>query len=359
MRRQRGHRGGLSLGTVVMLLLTGLVIGGCVMLFPKLVGNIELRVNPQQMGVAINSAVRGLGSGQNAQPEGAPGATPATAPPLDMATIMPTATQAVTRNLTLTAGGSIKIDTQIQKACTGAEGYTFAPLLEQLADSNQSELNLATLENLTVSNEKLTDVNMPVDALAALARAGINVVCNGFYGVLNNGLSGLSTTLAAITQNGMTPYGVYTSKENRSHVVTMQTEEVTVALLSYQGELSAAGKKRATAQEQGYAIAPLTLPTITQDISAARAVGAQVIIVSLCWGKEGATQPNATQMELAQGIANAGADIILGTHSGTLQPIALLTANRADGTKHQTLCAYSLGNILESDRSDRGTISSA
>ena len=106
-------------------------------------------------------------------------------------------------------------------------------------------------------------------------------------------------------------------------------------------------------------IAPLKLPTISADIAAARAAGAQIVVVSLCWGKEGATMPSATQKELAQGIANAGADVILGTHSGALQPVTLLTATRADGSAHQTLCAYSLGNLLLSDRSDRDAISGA
>ena len=37
----------------------------------------------------------------------------------------------------------------------------------------------------------------------------------------------------------------------------------------------------------------------------------------------------------------------------------LLSATRADGTAHQTLCAYSLGYLLDSDRSDRDSISGA
>ena len=49
--------------------------------------------------------------------------------------------------------------------------------------------------------------------------------------------------------------------------------------------------------------------------------------------------------------------MILGTHSGVVQPLRLLTAKRADGTTHQTLCAYSLGNLLESDRAQREAIS--
>ena len=69
--------------------------------------------------------------------------------------------------------------------------------------------------------------------------------------------------------------------------------------------------------------------------------------------------PSKTQKQLAQSIADAGADLILGTHSGTLQTVEILTANRADGSVHQTLCAYSLGNLLESDRAEREAISGA
>lgn len=359
MRRQRRRTSGVSVGTVMILTLLGLIVGGCVLLFPTLIGDIELRVDPQKIGVALDSSLRGQRSATNGEQTASPEATPATAPPMDKAAFVPAATPAVTRSLSLTAAGSIKVDTQIQKACTGADGYKFGPVFEQISDGFSSELNLMTLENLTVTNEKLTDVNMPVDALTAIRDAGINVVCTGFYGALNNGVKGLATTLAAIGQSGMTPYGTYTSAENRQHVTTLQTQDVTIALLSFQSELSVSGNKKTTAAEQDFVIARLTLPTIASDINTARAAGAQIVLVSLCWGKEGSTLPSGTQKELAQGIADAGADIILGTHSGTLQPVSILTATRADGTTHQTLCAYSLGNLLESDRSDRDAISGA
>jgi len=359
MRRQHRRTSGVSVGTVMILTLLGLIVGGCVLLFPSLIGDIELRIDPQKIGVALDSTLRSERTDNAAEQTTLPETTPATAPPLDMASFAPATTPAVTRSLSLTATGSIKVDTQIQKTCTGADGYTFGPVFEQLRESFASEINLATLENLTVVNEKLTDVNMPVDALTAIHDAGINVVCNGFYGALNNGVKGLATTMAAIVQSGMTPYGIYTSAENRQHVTTLQAQDVTIALLSFQSELSAAGQKKTTAAEQDFVIAQLTVPTIAADITTARAAGAQIVVVSLCWGKEGVTVPSNTQKEMAQAIANAGADIILGTHSGTLQPVSLLTATRADGTTHQTLCAYSLGNLLESDRSDRDAISGA
>jgi poly-gamma-glutamate synthesis protein (capsule biosynthesis protein) len=280
-------------------------------------------------------------------------------PPAEIPTQAPTATVPATHTITMTATGSIAIDTAIQKAATGESGYAFGPLFTELAGYFTGDINLATLENLVIGTEKLTDVNMPADALAAIRDSGVNVLCNGFYGALSSGMSGLSTTMDLIRKNGMTPYGLYLNAENRNHAQTVTIGDVTVALLSFQSELSAASKKQTTREEQDLAVAPLTLPAIGEGIAAARAAGAQIVVVSLCWGKEGAEKPTATQQELAQGIASAGADIILGTHSGKLQTVEVLTARRADGREHKTLCAYSLGNLLISGRSDRSAISGA
>ena len=353
MAKRRRRTSGVSLGTVVTLVLVALVVAGSAMLFPKLMGDIDTRVDAQRVGVAIRGAVSG---GQDA---GVATPVPESQPTFDVPTEAPTATVPAVHTITLTAAGSIAIDTALQKAATSEAGYQFGPLLTQLAGYFQSEINVATLENLVVGNEKLTDVNMPADALAAIRDSGVNVLCNGFYGALNSGVSGLNDTLAAIGKNGMTAYGLYPTAESRKHVTTVEIGDLTVAFLSFQSELSAAGKKLTTREEQAFVVAPLTLPVISDGVAAARAAGAQIVVVSLCWGKEGASKPTATQQELAQGIANAGADIIIGTHSGTLQPVTILTARRADGRDHQTLCAYSLGNLLISDRSDRSAISGA
>ncbi len=363
MRKRHRRTSGVSLGTIAVLTLLGLVVIGCAYLFPRLIGNINTRVDAQQVSVAIDDSLRSLrGQITNSISVTAPSPdeTPATAPPNAIATFSaptPTPTQSVVRSLSITATGSIAIDTKIQSACSGADGYTFDPVFANISSAVHGDINIATLENLVVSGQKLSNINMPSDALAAISRSGINVISNGFFGAFNLGVSGLNATQQAITAGGMTAYGVFDSQTSRDHVVTMQIRDTMVALLSFQSELSSAGKKATTQEEQAFAIAPLTLPTIAADISAARAAGAQIVIVSLCWGKTGATQPTDSQREMAQSIADAGADIILGTHSGTLQTIEMLTGTRADGTTHQTLCAYSLGYLLDSDRSDRDSIS--
>ena len=261
--------------------------------------------------------------------------------------------------LSITAAGEVSFDRNIQAACETGGGYDFAACFEHIKGYLTSDIRLATLQNIVLPGETLTDVNMPAAAVTAMAGAGFNVINTGFYGALDGGVQGLMATLELIRQNGMLPYGTYTSTQQRSQSTTLDVNGIRVAFLSFQAELSAQGKRMTTKEEQSYVFAQMTLPVMTADIAAACEAGADVVIVSLCWGQEDADTPTKLQREMAQGIADAGADIILGTNPGVLQPVAILSSAKADGTKRQTLCAYSLGSILNSDRRSRPVITSA
>ena len=358
MRNRRGGSG-VSIGTMATLVILALVIGGCAVLFPKLLGRVDQRVNPQQVGVALEHSFQAFSDSVIGQATATP--VTATMPPGSFGTETPqaTATPAPSQKLTLTAAGELTFDRGIQSACTNDAGYNFDFLFEQIKGRLTSDINLATLKNTVIPEDKLTNINMPSAALGAIASGGFDVLCTGFHDALNGGVTGLSTTLALIEQSGMLPYGTYISQDQRNRVVTRDVNGLTVAFLSFQNELSSTGKKATTKEEQSYVFAPLTLPVITAEITAARAAGAKIVIVSLCWGREGATAPTKLQTEMAQGIADAGADIIIGTNPGVLQPVEILASTRGDGAQRQTLCAYSLGSILNSDRADRSVLSSA
>ena len=358
MRKRRG-RSGVSIGTMATLAMLVLVIGGCALLFPKLLGRVDQRVNPQQVGVALEKSFSAFGGSVLGQATAAPTATAAARNVVASAVPTAAATAAPAQRLSITAAGEISIDRDIQAACTNDSGYDFGFLFEQVKSRLTGDINLATLQNIVLPEEKLTKINMPAAAVTAIAGGGFNALCTGFYDALNGGVEGLRSTLSVIGQNGMLPYGTYLSQDQRSRVATLDVNGLTVAFLSFQNELSSEGKKATTKEEQSYVFAPLTLPTITAEISAARAAGAKIVVVSLCWGREGATEPTKLQTEMAQGIAAAGADIIIGSNPGVLQPVSILTSTRADGSQRQTLCAYSLGSLVNSDRSDRSVISSA
>ena len=69
---------------------------------------------------------------------------------------------------------------------------------------------------------------------------------------------------------------------------------------------------------------------------------ADFVIVFPHWGTEDTFSPDNDQLTWAQEMADAGADLIIGGHTHTLQPVELLTA--ADG--RDVPVYYSLGNFL-------------
>jgi len=343
---------------VATLVVLALVIGGSALIFPKLLGRVDQRISPQQVGVALGQSFSAFSGSVLGQPT-AKAAPTVTAQPTVPQTPQETATPGPVLQLSITAAGEVSFDLNIQSACETGGGYDFAACFEYIKGYLTSDIRLATLQNIVLPGETLTNVNMPAAAVTAMAGAGFNVINTGFYGALDGGVQGLMATLELIRQNGMLPYGTYTSAGQRSQSTIWDVNGIRVAFLSFQAELSAQGKRMTTKEEQGYVFAQMTLPVMTADIAAAREAGADVVIVSLCWGQEDADTPTKLQREMAQGIAGAGADIILGTNPGVLQPVVILSSAKADGTKRQTLCAYSLGSILNSDRRSRPVITSA
>ncbi len=75
---------------------------------------------------------------------------------------------------------------------------------------------------------------------------------------------------------------------------------------------------------------------ITNQIKALRDQGAQLIVVSVHWGDEGTYYPNDLQRQLGHIAVDAGADIVFGHHSHTLQPIEYYNGS---------VIYYSLGNF--------------
>lgn len=68
-----------------------------------------------------------------------------------------------------------------------------------------------------------------------------------------------------------------------------------------------------------------------------------VIIVLMHWGSEFTNSPNEEQKSMAIFLNSLGVDIIVGSHSHSIQPIELIDK------EHKTLVYYSLGNFVSAD----------
>ena len=359
------HRG-VSFGTVFMLALTIMVLGATAAIFPRLLGTVDIHVD----GGTVLSALKlhdGLPSlalsdipisDATPTPEITVQPKPAATVYEPIATAAPTATPVAGGTVTLTLGGSINIEDAIRKSAYHSDSgkYDFTDIMALLRDEMQSDLTMLSLENITYDAEAVSAVNAPSVVMDMLADAGVDVVALGFFKAMDKGLEGLKATIDAAQSRDLATVGTYSSQDDADKLRVFTVDNVDVAYLHYTESVSAVGKKAITAENAAYALPTIHIDGVPDgmfaDIRSARADGADVVIVSLNWGKVSASKPTAAQKELAQLLADAGADIIVGSGSRVVQPVTWLTARDANGNIRHTLCAWSLGSLLNESRKD-------
>ncbi|HEY8869771.1 MAG TPA: CapA family protein [Candidatus Limnocylindrales bacterium] len=146
--------------------------------------------------------------------------------------------------------------------------------------------------------------------IAGLAHAGFDLV-----GLANNhmrdaGSQGVLDTVRNLDKWDIAHAGAGATLAAARRPAILQEGGVKVAFLAYDTIATAA--VAATATRPGAAI--LTAATVKTDIAAARAAGAQVVIVFPHWGIEYRAIPPAATVTLAHAVIDAGADMIIGNH---------------------------------------------
>lgn len=68
-----------------------------------------------------------------------------------------------------------------------------------------------------------------------------------------------------------------------------------------------------------------------------------IVVVMVHWGREYLFEPNQEMLDFASFLNKLGVDIIVGSHSHTIQPIDII------GDEHKTLVYYSMGNFASQD----------
>ena len=365
-RTQRGPSAlrGISFGTIFMTTLTVMVVVLTASILPRLLGTAEFDMDASAVfsALTLDDTLPSLHLSDipisDATPTPEPSATPKAAEPIVTPTPVPTATPISGGTVTLTIGGSVNIDDAIRKSAyySDSKKYDFTDIMTLLQDEMQSDLTLVTLENVTYDAEKVSAVNAPSAVMDMLADGGVDIVALGYPKAYDKGKEGLQATIEEARKRGLTTLGTYATESDASTLRMFTVDNVKIAFLHYTESISSTGKKAIKSDGADYAL-PTTLvngvPEIMlADVRNVRSAGADVVIVSLNWGAVSASKPTAAQKELAQQLADAGADIIVGAGSRVVQPIAWLTSKDKEGAIRHTLCAWSLGSLINESRKD-------
>ena len=369
---KRRNRRGFSFGTLFMSALLILVLGGSAYVLARLSSGTEgdlTRAVHTALQLGAETTRQGIedilirepggentrtGSG-NAAGTGTPSGGGAGDAAREKAVLAQEAGDGV-RSFTLTVGGTAAIETEIRRSCYSNDSgkYDFTDVMMLLRDSMRSDWNCVFLENILSDEYKVNATIVPTTAAEMLRGAGIGHAACGFGKAYDKGTAGVRATLAALQSSGLEAVGLY-EPDGAAGFRVVELGGVRAAFLQYTDTLTAAVRKSLAKDGVAGALPEADPERIGADIAEARNRGAEFVAVLIQWGKAGKAVDKA-QRELAQQIADAGADLIIGCGSRLPQAAEMLQTER-NGQPGQTLCAYSLGTLLSDNRDNAKRLS--
>ncbi len=273
-------------------------------------------------------------------------------------------------------GDLLCLSAQISAAKTGG-GYDFAECFSLIGDKlSAADLTVGNLETLvadgypytqanggsddtngdgTAPSDPATDpaadpaaapsptkrpsprINAPESFLDALRGSGFDVLTTANNHMYDYNQDGLIKTLQRLDEFGFAHTGAYAEKSDKKPLV-IDVNGIRVGILAYTDILN-----HHPGKDSAYMIDVYDEDRVNKDIAGAREAGADFVMVFVHWGKEHTHVPNKTQKQIAAQIANAGADIIFGSHPHCTQPFDLIETERGG-----VPVLYSLGNFVSS-----------
>ena len=223
-------------------------------------------------------------------------------------------------------------------------GYDFsaayAPMRDFYAGFDLNWLNQETLVNDAYEPSGYPCFSTPGDITDALYDLGFRVFSLSNNHSYDKGAGGIAASRehwAAMPEDVVTA-GFYDLSDPTADLALQTVNGITIGYLSYTEHTNGIP----TPADTDYGVIYLSQTDVIEAQIAALRPACDLLVVSCHWGVEGSHTVTDAQRDTAQWLADAGADLIIGTHPHVTQTAQWLTA--ADG--RQVFVAYSLGNFI-------------
>ncbi|MBD0324417.1 MAG: CapA family protein [Aldersonia sp.] len=248
------------------------------------------------------------------------------------------------RRITIAFAGDVHFEGSLERRLDDPPS-ALAPIAPQLSAADLTVVNLETSIGAGARPEpKRFTFQAPPTAFDALAAAGVDVVTMANNHAGDYGRDGIRQALdAAAAQSAndsLSVIGIGNTADDAFAPASFDIDGTSVAVLG-----ASAADEDPTADATGHLAATDTEPGTADAADPARLVRAveqaradsDVVVVYLHWGVQGESCPSEAQTALAQAVADAEADIVVGSHTHRLQGAGLLD---------DTFVAYGLGNYV-------------
>lgn len=301
-----------------------------------------------------------------------------TATPSPTPTVIPTPTlepapspEPTPSPVTICLGGDLMcLGGQQRSAQTADGGFDFTNSFSIIKDHLTScDFAIANLETMISGSYPLTKdytygetgsphCNGPEEYLAAIKEAGFTALCGSNNHTVDCGTTGINETIQKLEQYGLLCTGMYQSaspsdtdtenevgsapEKNTPRYLILEKNGIKIGLVAFTELINLRDQFQKEDLEQ---VVNCYNKTFAEElISEAKEAGADYVIAYNHWGSENTHDVRSYQRVHAKELADAGADLIIGTHSHCLQGTDVILA--ADG--REVPCYYSLGNLVSS-----------
>ena len=225
----------------------------------------------------------------------------------------------------------------------GDGGYDFSPAYQQIAPL-VAQADFAFINQETIlAGDRLEPSSYPLFCCPTqvgqeMMALGFNLFSTANNHSLDKGAEGIRAAGEYwAQQREVAVAGCYRDPAERDRLALLTRKGITVALIAATEHTNGIPQPQG---EEGVLLLEEDLPLILEKLEAASRQ-ADLVVLSLHWGVEGSGSPTEEQRQLAQTLAEAGADLILGHHSHVLQGGEFLETARG-----RSYVAYSLGNFI-------------
>lgn len=274
----------------------------------------------------------------------------------------------------LFAGDLILLEDQVKNAYNGKK-YEFDECFEYTKDYIASaDYSIGVLEGPTAGSErgysssnygdgKKLALNFPDEWVDAVKNAGFDLVTTANNHALDKGISGMERTIRVLKDKNLDFIGTYLNGEdkNQNSVKIIEKDGIKIAILSYTSFINHVYTNDIVSGDKSYISSVIVNPEnenfykikkqVKKDFEKASEANADLIVVLPHWGTQFASKPNEAQLEWEKIFKEYGADIILGDHTHSVEPVYI------DKENDNSYTLYSPGNYANIYREHDGDFS--
>ncbi len=240
----------------------------------------------------------------------------------------------------------------------GKSGYDFDPMFAPVKKAvSGADIAICHQETpISATNKDLSTpgslvFNVPTEIAGTLKRAGFDGCDTSSNHTLDQGVPGIVATRNVLEAAGLKVAGPTGAPGPLGIPAMYEAKGVKVADLAYTYTLPNTAGPSTVVPAAAPWLKPYLWPAagasgIIENAKAAKAAGADIVVVNIHWGTEGVQRPTTDQLSLAKALlASPAVDAILGTHAHVVQPCAKINGK---------FVFYGLGNFISNQGPGHG-----